>query len=48
MWSDDPPDEEFLHALDASFSDVRVHVVTFHNPLLECDSASTVYVARVA
>jgi spermidine synthase len=48
MWSDDPPDEEFLHALDASFTDVRVHVVTFSNPLLECDAASTVYIARVA
>jgi spermidine synthase len=48
MWSDDPPDEEFLQALDLAFVDVRAHIVTFPNPLLECDSASTVYVARAA
>ncbi len=46
MWSDDPPEEEFLQALDVAFADTRAHVVTFYNPLLECDSASTVYVAR--
>jgi spermidine synthase len=46
MWSDDPPEEEFLQALDAAFGDCRAHIVTFHNPLLERDSASTVYVAR--
>jgi spermidine synthase len=48
MWSDDPPDEEFLDALDDAFADSRAHIVSFHNPLLECDSASTVYVARTA
>jgi spermidine synthase len=48
MWSDDPPDEEFLQALDLAFVDIRAHIVTFPNPLLECDSASTVYVARAA
>jgi spermidine synthase len=46
MWSDDPPDEEFLRELDLAFADTRAHIVTFANPLLECDSASTVYVAR--
>jgi hypothetical protein len=46
MWSDDPPEEEFLQALDSAFVDCRAHIVTFHNPLLEEDSASTVYVAR--
>lgn len=48
MWSDDPPEEEFLEALDDAFADSRAHIVSFHNPLLECDSASTVYVARTA
>ena len=47
MWSDDPPDEQFFHALDHAFADVRAHVVTFPNPLEERDCASTVYVARV-
>jgi spermidine synthase len=48
MWSDDPPEEEFLKALDEAFADSRAHIVQFHNPLLECESASTVYVARTA
>jgi spermidine synthase len=47
IWSDDPPDEEFLEALDGAFADSRAHIVSFPNPLLECESASTVYVARM-
>ena len=46
LWSDNPPDEEFLAMLDTAFATSRAHVVTFPNPLLETDSASTVYVAR--
>jgi spermidine synthase len=45
LWSDDPPDEEFLELLGSAFATVRAHVVTFPNPLTEADSASTVYVA---
>ena len=48
MWSDEPPDDDFLRLLDAAFVDVRAHIVTFPNPLLESESASTVYVARNA
>lgn len=46
MWSDDPPDEEFTGLLREIFVEVREHVVTFHNPVLERSSASTVYVSR--
>ena len=46
MWSDDAPDEEFMHPLGGVFDDVRAHVVTFENPVLESQSASTIYVAR--
>ena len=46
IWSDDPPDEQFLQALDYGFAEVRAHIVTFANPLEELDCASTVYVAR--
>jgi spermidine synthase len=46
LWSDDPPDREFLANLDQVFVQTQAHVVKFHNPLLERDSASTVYVAR--
>jgi spermidine synthase len=45
LWSDDPPEEEFLGALGGAFATARAHVVTFPNPLTESDSASTVYVA---
>lgn len=47
LWSDDPPDEEFLETLDTAFATARAHIVTFPNPLLEGESASTVYVAMV-
>lgn len=45
LWSDDPPDEEFLGVLDTAFATARAHIVTFPNPLLDDESASTVYVA---
>lgn len=45
LWSDDPPDEDFLESLGAIFESVRAHVVSFPNPLLEGMSESTVYVA---
>lgn len=45
LWSDDPPDEEFLALLGRAFATARAHVVTFPNPLTEAESASTVYVA---
>jgi spermidine synthase len=45
LWSDDPPDDEFLAKLDRAFATVRAHEVTFANPVTEGESASTVYVA---
>jgi spermidine synthase len=48
LWSDDPPDADFLATLRAVFPEADARDVTFYNPLLECDSASTVYVARRA
>ena len=46
LWSDDPPDEPFLATLRDVFATADAQVVPFYNPLLEHDSASTVYVAR--
>ena len=46
LWSDDAPDAPFLDALREVFATAEAHVVSFFNPLLERDSASTVYVAR--
>lgn len=48
MWSDDPPEADFLQMLQAVFATARAEVVTFPNPLLDRDSASTVYIARKA
>ena len=48
LWSDDPPDERFLEDLRAVFKTVQVEVVRFENPLLDRESESTVYVARLA
>ena len=45
LWSDEPPEEEFMDALGSAFATTRAHIVTFANPLLEDESASTVYVA---
>jgi spermidine synthase len=46
LWSDDPPDEIFLSHLGEVFDAVQAQVVKFPNPLLDRDSASTVYIAR--
>ncbi|MBA3832029.1 MAG: spermidine synthase [Chthoniobacterales bacterium] len=45
LWSDDPPDDDFLDVLGSVFATVRAHIVSFPNPLLEGTSESTVYVA---
>lgn len=48
MWSDDPPDDEFLATLRSAFAEARAEIVKFPNPLLGRESASTVYLARKA
>jgi hypothetical protein len=47
LWSNDPPDEEFVAALAECFADVKAEVVSFHNPLQDRDAANTVYLAKV-
>jgi spermidine synthase len=46
LWSDDLPDDAFLASLREVFATATSHIVTFPNPLLDTESASTVYVAR--
>lgn len=46
LWSDDPPDPEFLSALREVFTTARAQVVPFPNPYTREESANTVYVAR--
>ncbi|MEO8094582.1 MAG: spermidine synthase [Pseudolysinimonas sp.] len=46
LWSDDPPDDDFMAVLGAVFGEARAQVVRFDNPLTGGVSANTVYVAR--
>ena len=48
MWSNDPPDDAFLAALDASFHASQAHRVAFPNPYTGGEASCTVYVARRA
>ncbi len=45
MWSDDPPDDDFLAALDEVFVTSHAEVVTFANPITRGESTASVYVA---
>jgi len=46
LWSDDPPDGDFLQVLGEVFIDSQAHVVRFHNPLTNREAANTVYVGH--
>lgn len=45
LWSDDPPDADYLEVLRAVFTDVAAQVVEFPNPLQGRTAANTVYLA---
>ena len=45
LWSDDPPEENFMNALNGVFATCETHIVPFNNPILGRNSESTVYVA---
>lgn len=45
LWSDDPPDEDYLSVLEQVFASCEAHVVAFANPLTGGEAANTVYVA---
>lgn len=45
LWSDDPPDPDFLDVLREVFVDVEAHAVSFPNFLTGGESSNTVYVA---
>ncbi|MBY5162305.1 spermidine synthase [Salsipaludibacter albus] len=46
LWSDDPPDDDFVATAREVFDEVTAHVVSFANFLTGGESANTVYVAR--
>ena len=47
LWSDDPPDQDYISVVEDVFASCEAHVVAFPNPLTGGDAASTVYVASV-
>ena len=47
LWSDDPPDEDYVSVVEQVFASCEAHVITFPNPLTGGEAANTVYVARV-
>lgn len=48
LWSNDPPDEDFLDDLRHEFASAEAEVVTFPNFLIDGHSSSTIYVATTA
>jgi spermidine synthase len=45
LWSNDPPDEDFLATLGSVFPGPTAEVVSFANPLQDQDATNTVYLA---
>ncbi len=47
LWSDDPPEERFMAALNEVFEQSESHIISFYNPLLDTEAKSTVYVSTL-
>ena len=48
LWSDDPPDEDYLSVLEQVFATCEAHLITFPNRITGGESANTVYVATIS
>jgi len=48
LWSNDPPDEDYLAVLRTAFPEVSATVVAFDNPVKGGESTNTVYLALTA
>jgi spermidine synthase len=48
LWSNDPPEPDFLATLGGAFATVDAEIVHFRNRLQGGDAANTVYLARLA
>ncbi len=46
LWSNDPPDAEFIRLLDTVFQSSESHIVTFPNPYSGGESSNTIYLAH--
>jgi len=47
LWSNDPPESEFISLLQSVFKSTESHIVTFPNPYTGGESTNTVYLANV-
>jgi len=47
LWSNDPPEDDFLVVLAEVFTRVRADVVSFPNPLQDRPATNTIYLGRV-
>ena len=45
LWSNDPPDAEFISLLESVFQNTESHIVTFPNPYTGGESTNTIYLA---
>ena len=45
LWSDDPPDDDYLATVRQVFAECTAHVVAFPNIHTGGDAANTIYVA---
>lgn len=43
LWSDEPPDDNFVHVMQTAFAEATAHIVEFANPLTGGTSRCTVY-----
>ena len=48
LWSDDPPEDEFMDILAAAFDEVWGQEVVFPNPLEEREEVNGIYIAKMA
>lgn len=46
LWSDDPPEQEFLAVLRTVFDRVSGTVVSFANPITDAESSNSIYLAQ--
>lgn len=46
LWSNDPPDDEFMSVLEKVFTFAEAQVVPFFNPFQNSQATNTIYIAR--
>ena len=46
LWSNDPPDDEFIGLLDNVFDSTETHTISFPNPYNDSEASNTIYLAH--